>query len=85
VKPIRERGGYSAGGRTVSELPPPPPSVTIDKFPHCDQRVLHAPGQGGRGSWPLLERVRRRIIQPLIHARMRRHGFRYDKGMWVRR
>lgn len=24
----KERGGYSAGDRTVSELPSPPPSVT---------------------------------------------------------
>jgi hypothetical protein len=28
-KPVIERGGYSAGGRTVSELPPPPPSVSV--------------------------------------------------------
>ncbi len=26
-----ERGGYSAGSRTVSELPPPPPSVSVKK------------------------------------------------------
>ena len=25
----KQRGGYSAGGRTVSELPPPPPSVSV--------------------------------------------------------
>jgi hypothetical protein len=28
-KPVIERGGYSAGKRTVSELPPPPPSVSV--------------------------------------------------------
>lgn len=28
-KPVIERGGYSAGRRTVSELPPPPPSVSV--------------------------------------------------------
>jgi hypothetical protein len=28
-EPVIERGGYSAGKRTVSELPPPPPSVTV--------------------------------------------------------
>ncbi len=28
-KPVIERGGYSAGGRTVSELPPPPASVSV--------------------------------------------------------
>ena len=30
-KPVIERGGYSAGGRTVSELPPPPPSVSVQE------------------------------------------------------
>ena len=29
MNPIPEKGGYAAGGRTVSELPPPPPSVSI--------------------------------------------------------
>ena len=28
-EPVVERGGYSAGGLTVSELPPPPPSVSV--------------------------------------------------------
>ena len=27
---ILQRGGYSAGSRTVSDLPPPPPSVTAE-------------------------------------------------------
>lgn len=26
---MKQRGGYSAGGRTVSELPPAPPSVSV--------------------------------------------------------
>jgi hypothetical protein len=28
-KPVNERGGYSAGETTVSELPPPPASVSV--------------------------------------------------------
>jgi hypothetical protein len=29
AKPAVEKGGYSSGSRTVSELPPPPRSVSI--------------------------------------------------------
>jgi hypothetical protein len=29
AKPLVEKGGYSAGSRTVSELPPPPRSVVV--------------------------------------------------------
>ena len=29
AKPTVEKGGYSSGSRTVSELPPPPRSVSI--------------------------------------------------------
>jgi hypothetical protein len=29
AKPLMEKGGYSAGSRTVSELPPPPRSAVI--------------------------------------------------------
>lgn len=32
------RGGYPAGGRSVSELPPPPPSVTVSSGdPLCER------------------------------------------------
>ena len=31
MKQVPEKGGYSAGGRTVAELPPPPPSVSVRK------------------------------------------------------
>jgi len=29
VKPPVEKGGYSSGSRTVSELPPPPRSISV--------------------------------------------------------
>ena len=32
---MKERGGYSAGGRTVTELPAPPASVSVGKT--CSQ------------------------------------------------
>ena len=28
-KPTVEKGGYSSGQQTVTELPPPPPSVSV--------------------------------------------------------
>lgn len=38
--PVPEKGGYAAGGRTVSELPPPPPSVTTSPAQGVNPKLL---------------------------------------------
>ena len=60
MKPVPEKGGYSSGGRTVSELPPPPSSVTVQRQPSRltmgEFRELTADVPDG---WPILLEVRR--------------------------
>lgn len=38
--------------------------------------------KGGRGPWPLRERIRRRLIRPLAGRRLKSAGFRRDGGRW---
>ncbi len=43
---VREKGGYSAGGRTASELPnPPAPLVRMTVTPSCPVTILLTSGR----------------------------------------
>lgn len=38
--------------------------------------------KGGREPWPLPERIRRQLMRPLEAWRLKRAGFRRDRGWW---